>query len=52
MTPRLSAIEERISPEDIALASWIHEKLVLSGWRTYEFHITSDTLTDSEVTHS
>ncbi len=53
MTPRLEDTRERISPEDIALASdLILEIERMSKWRTYEFYITSDMVTDREETHS
>jgi len=50
MTNRISDLTERISPEDIALAQDVWKILERAGWRTYEFHIASDTLTDSEET--
>ncbi len=52
MTPRLSNTEERISLEDIATAMNIWTLLERAGWRTYEFNIASDTLTDREETQS
>ncbi len=50
MTLRMSDVRERISPEDLALANDIWIILERAGWRTYDFNITSDTLTDSEET--
>jgi len=48
MTPRLSDLTERISPEDIALAGYLlDEILTMVNCRTYAFYITSDMLTDS-----
>ncbi len=44
---------QRISPEDSVLIMEILDELDrLETLRTYDFHITSDTLTDSEETHS
>ena len=51
MTPRLSDTQERISPEDVAYAQMLlNEILEEIERRTYDFNITSDMLTDSEVT--
>ncbi len=53
MTPKLSDIAERISPEDLAWTmDMINALSRLGYWRTYAFNITSDTLTDSEETQS
>ncbi len=47
MTPPLSDLSERISPEDIALVGYLlDEILTMVNCRTYAFNITSDTLTD------
>ncbi len=51
MTEPLSSTKERISLEDLALAHYlIDEILEETNCKTYEFYITSDTLTDSEET--
>ncbi len=52
MTPPLSDKSERISPEDIALADFYFNIIRMTGWRTYAFNITSDTLPDREETQS
>ncbi len=52
MTPKLSDATERISLEDMATAINMWTLLERAGWRTYEFNITSDTLTDREETQS
>ncbi len=43
MTPPLSDLSERISPEDIALVGYLlDEILTMVNCRTYAFNITSD----------
>ncbi len=53
MTPKLSDLKERISPEDVALARELYLIMErLTKWRTYAFNITSDSVAQSEETHS
>ncbi len=49
MTCKLSCKCEGISPEDIATAKyWFEAIAILSGWRTYDFNIASDTHVTTE----
>ena len=52
MTPKLSDKRERISLEDFAELEAIYDQIMEIDRRTYDLCIASDTLTDSEVTHS
>jgi len=51
MTPPLSDLTERISPEDLALIGYLLDEILsIVNCRTYDFNIASDMLTDREVT--
>ncbi len=50
LTNKISNTEELISLEDYLVAENMWILLERAGWRTYEFNIASDTLTDSEET--
>ncbi len=53
MTPRLSDIGERISPEDVALAHYLLDEILeITRCRTYTFDITSDSVPQREETQS
>ncbi len=51
MTLKINNSQERISLEDLALAHYLVDEILEElNCKTYEFYITSDTLTDSEET--
>ncbi len=52
MTPTLRSQSERISLQDIAMAGEALNLIRISNLWTYDFHITSDSVTQGEKIHS